>query len=146
MVELFLITLLASLGFANAYFLHWQYQRYLKTSQKMYCLVGEDCAKVVSSPYGTTLGVKNEILGLYYYGLVLVLTVLALGWPVVSYLGTVYLVISSLVAAVFSFYLLFVQTRILKTLCSWCLIAIAINGLIFVTSVIFLVGLWNSVS
>lgn len=132
MTELFFIMLLSVVGFVNAYFLHWQYKRFLKTKQKMYCLIGEDCIKVVSSRYGTTLGIKNEIIGMWYYAVLLFLMLVSFVSPTFTQYSRILSFMSSLVAALFSFYLLYVQTRILKTYCSWCLIAIGLNTLIFV--------------
>lgn len=122
------------LGFVNAYFLHYQYKQYISSGKKMFCLIGGKCELVVSSTYGTTLGIKNEIIGMSYYGLLIIYSLVGILWPdLVSgfNLGMTVIKGITILATIFSIYLLFVQTVILKTLCSWCLIAIGINVLIF---------------
>lgn len=117
------LPLLAILGILNAGFLNWQYRRYVKTGKKMYCLIGEDCTKVVGSKYGKHFGIKNEITGIGYYLLIL----LYWGWPIFDSLT---LVIAG-ISVIFSIYLLYLQAYVIKTFCSWCLIAIMLNFLIF---------------
>lgn len=118
-------------GFLNAAFLHWQYLRQEKKGVKMFCLLGGDCGAVVSSPYGTTLGVKNEIIGMSYYGVIIILSLLEMWLPTYSLnLNFLTLVVISLATA-FSVYLVILQTFVLKKYCSWCLLAIGINLLIF---------------
>lgn len=126
-----IVLLLCLLGFLNAAYLFYQHKREVKTGQKMFCLLGGDCFSVVASKYGKTLGVKNEITGMAYYFLLAVFLILNFFFPQVL---TNYLILpkaASLIAAIFSVYLLIAQTAILRKLCSWCLIAIAINLLIF---------------
>jgi len=130
-----MILFLALVGFANAYYLHWQYLRFKKTKKPMFCLIGQDCAAVIDSRYGETLGVKNEITGMFYYTATLVLMVLSLFFPPIRPIASFIVLLTSFAAAVFSLYLLYVQTAVLKKLCSWCLIAIFINVIIFVFAV-----------
>lgn len=125
------ILLLSVVGLINAYFLHWQYKRFLKTKQKMYCLIGEDCTKVVSSRYGTTLGIKNEVTGMLYYAFLSLSALVTIINPEMTSVLYMPMFLASLLAALFSFYLLYVQTKILKIFCSWCLIAIGLNTVIF---------------
>jgi len=71
-----IILILSTLGFLNAFYLYYQHQREVITGQKMFCLIGGDCGKVVGSKYGRTYGVKNELIGMTYYlllGLYLIL-------------------------------------------------------------------------
>lgn len=121
------ITFLAIFGFLNAYFLNKQHIRQLKTGKEMFCLLKEDCSSVVGSKYGKTLGIKNEILGMAYYSLLIIL--LGINLQIVS----TFITLAVTFAFVFSIYLLLVQVLILKKSCSWCFIAIIINTLIFAT-------------
>lgn len=126
-----IILLLAILGFLNAFYLHWQHQRELATGEKMFCLIGGDCGAVVGSRYGRTFGIKNEIIGMIYYVL---LGAYSLGSIFVPNFGedlVIWAKIVIILATLFSLYLLYVQTFILRQFCSWCLIAISINILIF---------------
>lgn len=124
------LAILAVLGFINAYFLHWQYLRFKKTKKPMFCLIGEDCAGVIDSRFGTTAGVKNEIMGMIYYCLLLLVLLLSNYFATILFNFAIF--VATLVAALFSLYLLYVQAIVLKKLCSWCLIAIFLNTLIFV--------------
>lgn len=126
------ITILSIIGFINAFFLHWQYKRFLKTKKPMFCLIGEDCTKVVSSSYGSTWGIKNEVLGMWYYAVILILFLVSNFVSSSFVLLGILIFIITFIAAAFSLYLLYAQTIILKNLCSWCLIAITINILIFI--------------
>lgn len=123
------IFLLALAGFVNAYFLHWQFVRFIKTKKPMFCLMGEDCALVIGSVYGATLGIKNEIIGMWYYTLV---GLLSLVFTFSSLQVGPLIFIITLLAAAFSLYLFYAQVVLLKNLCSWCLIAIVTNILIFI--------------
>lgn len=129
-----IILTLAILGFINAYYLHYQYKQYKIYGKKMFCLIGGKCEDVVSSQYGTTLGIKNELIGMTYYGLLIIYSLVGILLPdlVNSFaFGITIIKIITVIATIFSIYLLFAQTIVLKTLCSWCLIAIFINLLIF---------------
>ena len=120
-----LIPILALVGFTNAFFLHLQHLRFLKSGKKIFCLLGENCEAVVESKYGVTLGVKNELWGLGFYFLVLLLSLTQLNSFILPL---------SFLAAIFSVYLTYLQTFVLKKFCSWCLLAIAVNFAIFIAS------------
>lgn len=129
--------ILSILGFINAYYLHYQYKQYKVYGKEMFCLIGGKCADVVSSKYGTTFGIKNEVIGMAYYGLLSVYLLVSILIPSLGQNIIFLAKIAAIVALIFSTYLLFVQTVVLKTLCSWCLIAIIINIMI---TIIFLEG------
>lgn len=122
---------LSVLGFLNAFYLYWQHKREVATGQKMFCLIGGDCGAVVGSKYGRTFGVKNELIGMIYYVLLSFYLILAILTPDLFRNLIIIPKLATLIAALFSLYLLFVQAVILRMFCSWCLIAIAINLLIF---------------
>ena len=124
------LLLLSIVGIINALFLNWQYNRYLKTGTKMYCFLGENCSKVVGSEYGTHFGLKNEIIGITYYILIAAYGVASQYLTIPILLTTIILIIG-IIATAFSIYLLYLQAYVLKTFCSWCLIAISVNFLIF---------------
>ncbi len=107
------------------------------------CMVGFDCHGVVHSDYSRFLGIRVEILGMFYYAftavfyLLLVITnslVSELPEPLVFLLlpiGTLFIYLS-LVAFLFSVYLIAVQTFIIKKACSWCIVSAFISALIFI--------------
>lgn len=122
-----IILLLSILGFLNAYYLHHQYKQYISSGKQMFCLIGGKCADVISSKYGQTFGIKNEVIGMTYYVLLVISMLINILIPQIGKDLTFAVLLATILATIFSIYLLFVQTFILKKLCSWCLIAIAIN-------------------
>lgn len=132
---LFYLFILSILGIVNAFFLNWQFNRYVNTGKKMYCLMGEDCSLVVGSKYGRHFGIKNELTGIAYYLSIVAYGVLSYFIQIPNILTNFILVIST-ISVIFSFYLLFLQAFVLKKFCSWCLIAILINIVIFFLIVI----------
>ena len=131
-MDTLIITLLLSiLGFLNAFYLYWQHKREVATGQKMFCLIGGDCGEVVGSKYGATFGIKNEKIGMVYYVLVGIYSLIGIFLPGIAKDFWIWAKIITGIATVFSLYLLYIQTIVLKKFCSWCLIAIAINLLIF---------------
>ncbi len=97
----------------------------------MFCLIGGDCGAVVGSKYGRTFGIKNEITGMVYYFLLAFYSVVATLIPDTLLNFNLFVKVAVLIALIFSFYLLFVQSVILRKFCSWCLIAIAVNTILF---------------
>ncbi len=127
-----LILLLSLVGLVNAFYLYYQHQREKKTGQKMFCLIGGDCSSVVGSKYGRTLGIKNEKIGMTYYAL-LIIYIFVL-WFVPQLHANTLLPLVKIIAgcsAFFSFYLFYIQTMVLKKICSWCLIEIAVTVSLF---------------
>jgi len=119
------------LGIANAAHLHWQYLKHRSHGREMVCPLGGRCEEVVGSEYGFTFGMKNERIGLLYYGSLLAgLLVFAAYDPWSEFAGYAVLLASG-VAVLFSTYLLVVQIFVLREYCSWCIVATFINYLIF---------------
>lgn len=101
------------------------------------CMVGFDCDGVVHSDYSKVLGVPVELLGMIYYAVISISYFLLLFYS--SFLPIVFtslVAISSILAFIFSLYLIGVQIFILKKGCSWCFVSAFISILIFVLSVI----------
>ena len=126
--------ILAIFGFINAAWLNWQYERFVATGKKMFCLAGDDCTAVVGSRWGKTLGIKNELAGIFYYIFVMTLSFVLLLMPALQPLIRLPLLISITLAAGFSIYLLILQVAVIKKLCSWCIIAIGINLLLWLAA------------
>lgn len=125
-VTVLVITLVV--GLVNALALYWQKRESELHGRKIFCLIGQDCEAVVLSPYGTTLGVENELLGVAYYVGSLVL--LALFTWADSYFALGLLAFAALAASLFSIYLIVLQVFVLRKYCSWCLLAIVLNFVI----------------
>ncbi|MBI3305544.1 vitamin K epoxide reductase family protein [Candidatus Nomurabacteria bacterium] len=97
------------------------------------CPIGFDCHAVVHSDYSRFFGVPVEIFGMIYYAFISVfyLGSIFLGQILPNiFLGLTALV--SLLALLFSAYLIGVQIFILKKGCSWCIVSAIICFLIFI--------------
>lgn len=128
------LLLLSLLGLLNASFLRYQYNMQVRFGKKSFCLIGSDCFEVTGSKYGRTLGLKNEDLGIGYYLLVASLVGYYLLRPNDSEAIKYIIPVATLTALVFSLFLLFAQSLILKKYCFLCLLSIGINLSLFVVS------------
>ena len=127
------VFILAVVGFA----ISWQINRKKSSKEKLVCVIGKDCDKVVHSRYASTIGIDNQILGMAYYAFVAIFAAALIGglvWP-----DTILLLfkLASAGAAIFSLYLVFIQAFILKEWCEWCLASALIN---FLTGLIIFTG------
>lgn len=123
------IILLAILGFVIS-FLIW----YTKiNNKKLVCVIGKDCNKVINSKYSKTFGINNEILGMLYYSLLIIISILILKSPFFSTINIVNLgrIIIAGFSALFSVYLTYVQIFKLKEYCEYCWAVNVINIIIF---------------
>ncbi len=123
-----LICLLGVAGFFVAK--HIRNQK--KKASPFVCLVGFDCHAVVHSDYSKILGISVELLGMVYYSLISIsYFLLAFYSSVVPIVFTSFVAVTSLLAFIFSLYLIGVQIFILKKGCSWCFVSATISILIF---------------
>ncbi len=116
-------------------------------AERLVCVIGTDCNKVINSKYGNIFGVDNTAVGIAYYGSIFLfeiaqLILLKVGWLSAEWLFPLYLLKMAVsgIAAIFSLYLIFVQLAIIKEWCEYCLV----SSLISLT--IFLVVLFSFVS
>lgn len=125
-------TIFALAGFALAFYVHHKKE----TAQPLVCPLNGKCEEVVTSKYSKFFGVPVEILGMVYYGLILlVYTFHALIPNLLS--DTVLFIVTGVTigAFVFSLYLIFIQAFVLKKWCTWCLFSAGFSTLIFITAV-----------
>lgn len=113
---------------------------YEKKSQgvPLICPAGFDCLAVVSSRFGRFLGVPNYFLGMFYYGLIAFLsaiTIISAGS--VGPIFFLFLFLLSGTAFLFSLYLLFIQSFVLRQYCLFCLLSAALASGIFLISFSF---------
>ena len=116
---MFLAPLFAFLGFFAAIEIHFAKQK--KT--KLACPRTSKCDMVIHSTYAKIGAVSNDILGILFYALVLILL---LFFP--AMVGLLHILVA--IGFAFSLYLLSVQLFVLRTWCAWCLLsALASIGL-----------------
>ena len=87
------------------------------------CILGEECRQVLESNYQKTLGVSNDILGLVFYSAVSLLSAFLVIEiePVVLWDKIIGVLIFG--AALTSLYFIYLQWRVIKAWCFWCLMS-----------------------
>lgn len=107
-------------------------QRKRSRQERLLCVIGEDCNKVVYSRYAQTFGIPNEILGMFYYGAVVIAYIAFLIIPELQtsiiHLG---FKAATFLAALFSWYLISIQLLVLKEWCVWCIASSVLSTFIF---------------
>ncbi len=123
----FIVTMivLALAGIINASYLAWKHYR----KKLLVCPIG-GCSDVVESKWGGFLGVRNEVLGILFYSVVLIgafLTFFDFDVRWIMILGTGF-------GLAFSIFLVFIQAKVIKKYCFYCLISAFLSLLVFLNS------------
>ena len=107
-------------GITIAWYGVWAAWR-MMSKQNNLCPVGDSCQKIKQSRYSTLFGIPVELLGISYFG---VLTVLQLLLTLNNFKPVILqqmVTTLTILGLVFSVTLVFVQARILKSLCQDCM-------------------------
>lgn len=128
------ILVLAVIGFYVSWYIGHKKQR----KEKLVCIIGEDCDKVVHSRYSKFLGVPLEIFGMLYYAVVAFLSILLLmGIGSIGALTVICILIGiGALAVLFSIALIYIQAYIIKEWCEYCLASAGISILIFALEIV----------
>ncbi len=97
--------------------------------QPLTCPINGGCEKVVESKWNSIFFIKNDVLGLIYYILILFLVFY------LFFISEKLLFLTKILSGaslLFSLFLVFIQAKIIKEYCFYCLISAFINLLIFV--------------
>jgi uncharacterized membrane protein len=126
------------IGFCISIYIYFTKQR--KQTHAMVCPVGGHCDAVITSKYGKTFGIENTLLGMLYYGLIVLYFLL--GWlgitlPQPEVLGLL-VKLATVGGFLFSVYLISVMQFKLKQWCSWCVGSAICSTGIFLLSVFFI--------
>ncbi len=127
------LIVLALLGIVDSGYLIWKRFK----NQSLVCPIGgHDCNAVVESKWSSIFGIKNDVLGFFYYIVLIISAVWFFSnpFPLLTY----FLLMASFIALAVSVYLFYVQKYILKQYCFYCLISALINLLIFLNIILFL--------
>ena len=129
-----IVFLLAFAGLAVAWFIYYKRSK----KENLVCVVGKKCDVVLYSKYNNIANVPLENLGMLYYVTVAILTILflrgqetILAIPIISTIITI-----SVIGALFSIYLLYVQGVILKAWCDYCITSAIISIAILVVELV----------
>lgn len=114
-----LLFTLAAIGVSETVYLI----RKRRAGQRPLCVIGQDCHKVLESKYNNILGIHNDVLGLAFYvamSLLTALLILELD-PISLWEKMVYILIG--IGTAFSIVAVFLQWRVIKAWCFWCLLS-----------------------
>ncbi len=116
-----LLFTLAAIGISETVYLI----RQRKLEEKPVCPIGGGCAKVLTSSYNRIFGMHNDVLGLFFYSWTAFLSALAVigVQPIEAWFLFVILNVST--AVIMSAYFVFLQWRVIKAWCFWCLMSAA---------------------
>lgn len=92
-------------------------------SEKPVCPVGENCALVLASKYGKLFVVPNDVLGLLFYVAVSFMSAFLVIGVEPLFLWSFILKISVVLGALLSLFLTYLQWRVIKAWCFWCLMS-----------------------
>ena len=97
-------------------------------NKKVVCLISsKDCNVVLDSKYSRTFGIKNEVIGLFYYIAIIIAIFIMPSTNIIIAAKT-----ASALAALYSVILLCIQIKKIKNYCSWCITTAIINILLFI--------------
>ncbi len=124
-----LIALLALVGTVDSAYLAARYVSAAKPGEDAICdIAGGGCETLEKTSEATVMGVPTALLGLGYFGFVLLMSVWRIWtgrWPFVRFLE-----VALSIGLLFSFYLVYVLLFELEVACPYCLAAHAANVLI----------------
>jgi len=101
--------------------------------EKLICILGKNCDKVVNSKYGKTFGLDNDIMGIIYFIALLISSAAFIIYPSLLTENIEFLrIIIVGISVLFSIYLTAIQLFVLKDLCEYCMGANIINVIIFI--------------
>jgi len=127
-----LIFILSTLGISETVYLIKKRLR----SEKPVCLIGEDCAKVLTSPHSKMFIVSNDILGLLFYiACSLAASFLVIGVAPLP-LWDIIIKILVFLGSLLSIFLVYLQLKVIKAWCFWCLMSAIIVWLMGVIIII----------
>ncbi|MEO5634969.1 MAG: vitamin K epoxide reductase family protein [Candidatus Paceibacterota bacterium] len=133
--EIFIRTIIFILALAG-FFVARHIRRHKTENKPLVCIVGFDCHAVVHSDYSKFFGIPVELLGMFYYGLVALVSFLFIFMGnLLPHTMTVFLSLASFLASLFSIYLISIQLFVLKKGCSWCFVSALISIMIFLVVV-----------
>ena len=122
---------LAVFGLADASYLYYEHRNENKT---LFCPMDHDCTVVTESKWSTTFGVRNELMGIFFYFGVLAVSLSPLLLNIDPHLAKDLLMLMTTGGLVFSVFLTAVQVVSIKDYCFYCIISATITLLLFISS------------
>lgn len=113
------------------------YQHYKK--EPLVCPMDHDCSVVTESKWSKVFFVRNEVLGLSFYLVMLILIMLSIFLPGFSSRIYLLLFILSALGVIFSIFLVYLQVYKIRDYCFYCLISAFLTLLVFINSILLIV-------
>lgn len=130
--------LLGSSGFFLAGFLYHKKNR----KEPLVCPMRARCDLVIHSSYSRFLGVRVELLGMFYYGATTLAEAALISFPALnSTENAVAFFVIKTFAFLFSVYLISIQFLVIRNWCSWCMVSATLCALLFGLGVYGLTGI-----
>ena len=94
-----------------------------RAHEKPVCLTGESCMIVLRSKYSTLFGIHNDLLGLFFYiAVCIVAGIVFIGYaPQQTWLLALQILLGA--GSLMSLFLTYLQARVIKAWCFWCLLS-----------------------
>jgi len=121
-------------GLVNAGFLVWKHYQ----KKPFVCPLDHDCSVVTESKWSRIFLVRNEVIGLLFFLGLIVGTLASLfnaNWATLIF--TVF-PFATAASFLFSLFLVFIQFKVIKDYCFYCLISAGITLLVFLNSLLLL--------
>jgi uncharacterized membrane protein len=133
MTSLALLFTLAAVGISETVYLI----RKRIASEKPACLIGESCVLVLHSKYNKTFGIHNDVLGLLFYITASFITAFLVIGVEPLLLWSFLLKLSVALGALLSLFFTYLQWRVIRAWCFWCLMSaftVWLMGVILIVS------------
>ena len=101
------------------------------------CTIGGSCDTVNNSPYGSFLGIKNSVYGIFIFSFMIVITLFHMNRPNRHTRRLIHLAV--IIGSLIAIYFLYMQFFVIRVFCAYCLIVDF--GLLI--SLIFMFWLWE---
>ena len=103
-----------------------------KRARPPVCVIGESCRLVLKSKYNSILGIHNDVYGFVFYLMILIISLLLIfNYESWEWLGSA-IKLLIILGVVQSFIFVYLQWRVIKAWCFWCLTSAVIIFLMFV--------------
>jgi len=119
-------------GMVDTAYLMWRHRRH--TYEPMVCPLNHNCAAVTESKWSTIFGVRNDTLGFLFYFGIFVGALSVIIMPIYSEIVLNAMFWASAAAILASAGLVFIQWKILRDYCFYCMISAIINVFIFINT------------
>lgn len=119
MTSLALLFTLAAIGISETVYL----VRARIAGKRLVCPIGEGCTTVLTSRYSAVFFIPNDVLGLVAYIIIAIgVAFLVIGVPPIDVWQSLVIVVVGIASAM-SLLLVYLQWRVIRAWCFWCLIS-----------------------